>query len=173
MPAIYSRPFWLPPLGRTRAVWWIAAAIGLAVLDFAIGRRVPVSAVYSVPVALAAWYSGRRTGLLIATLLPASHLAWIWDTTAGHDQEIVFAVVRACAFTLLALFIFRFAEHERALERNLTRLQGLLPLCSLCKKIRNTANEWEPLETYLESRSGAEFSHSICPACARERYRVG
>jgi len=169
-----ARPLWLLPLGRIDSRWSIAGALLIVLVDYLTGPAVPVPALYSVPVAVAAWYSGRATGLLLAFMLPLSHLAlalWVWSPgSASVEAESLTAIVRVCTFTLLALLMFRLCEHERALERNLTLLQGLLPLCSHCKRIKNAANQWETLETYLESRSGAEFSHGICPTCARERY---
>lgn len=60
------------------------------------------------------------------------------------------------------------ADRVRALEDALTRvklLQGLLPICSYCKKIRNDQNYWEQVETYIAEHSEAQFSHSICPDC--------
>ncbi len=44
-------------------------------------------------------------------------------------------------------------------------LQGLLPICSYCKKIRSDNNYWQEIEMYISSHSEAEFSHSICPEC--------
>ncbi len=44
-------------------------------------------------------------------------------------------------------------------------LQGLLPICSYCKSIRNDQNYWQQVETYIADRSEAKFSHGICPAC--------
>ena len=170
----YARPLWLLPLGRIDRRWSIAGALLIVLVDYLTGPAVPVPAIYSVPVAVAAWYSGRATGLLLAFMLPLSHLAlalWVWPPgSASVEAESLSAILRVCTFTLLALLMFRLCEHERALERNLTLLQGLLPLCSHCKRIRNAANEWETLETYVESRSGAEFSHGICPVCARDKY---
>jgi hypothetical protein len=169
-----SRPFWLLPLGRINAAWWILAATALVLVDYVTGPRVEVPAIYSILVALAAWYSGRTTGLLLAFTLPVSRLVlalWVWPPgTVSLEAEWVGAVLRVFAFTLLALLMFRLCEHERALERNLTMLQGLLPLCSHCKRIKNASNEWEPFESYLESRTGVEFTHGICPQCAAERY---
>jgi len=49
-------------------------------------------------------------------------------------------------------------------------LNGLLPICSWCKKIRNDAGYWQQLESYIGQHSGAEFSHGICPDCLREKY---
>jgi len=58
----------------------------------------------------------------------------------------------------------RVTELERALA-HVTRLQGLLPICMYCKKIRNDQNYWTQVETYFSDHSGARFSHSICPEC--------
>jgi PAS domain S-box-containing protein len=56
-----------------------------------------------------------------------------------------------------------------ALKRVKT-LSGLLPICASCKKIRNDEGYWEQVETYIKSRSNAEFTHGICPECVRELY---
>lgn len=47
-------------------------------------------------------------------------------------------------------------------------LQGLLPICSACKKIRNEQGVWEILEAYIMSHSNAEFSHGYCPDCVEK-----
>jgi PAS domain S-box-containing protein len=49
------------------------------------------------------------------------------------------------------------------------RLTGLLPICAYCKKIRDDKGSWESLEKFIRERSGAEFTHCICPDCA-ERF---
>lgn len=50
-------------------------------------------------------------------------------------------------------------------------LQGLLPICAACKKIRNNDdNSWTNIESYIRERSDAEFTHSMCPSCAHEYY---
>jgi PAS domain S-box-containing protein len=49
-------------------------------------------------------------------------------------------------------------------------LRGLLPICASCKKIRDEKGNWQALETYISGHSEAEFSHSICPSCARRLY---
>jgi PAS domain S-box-containing protein len=59
-------------------------------------------------------------------------------------------------------------ELETALDKIRT-LSGLLPICSHCKKIRDD-KEWTSVENYVSSHSEAEFSHSICPECAKKYY---
>ncbi len=49
-------------------------------------------------------------------------------------------------------------------------LRGLIPLCANCKSIRDDNGYWKRLESYLADHSDAEFSHSICPDCAKKLY---
>ena len=53
---------------------------------------------------------------------------------------------------------------ETALAQ-VTQLQGLLPICSYCKRIRSDQNYWEQVDRYVAQHSDAEFSHGICPDC--------
>ncbi len=50
------------------------------------------------------------------------------------------------------------------------QLSGLLPICSSCKKIRDDQGYWNQIENYLKQHSEAEFTHGICPECARRLY---
>lgn len=47
-------------------------------------------------------------------------------------------------------------------------LSGLLPICSVCKKIRDDKGYWNQIESFLLQHTEAEFSHSYCPECARK-----
>jgi DNA-binding response OmpR family regulator len=58
----------------------------------------------------------------------------------------------------------RIAELEGALA-HVRRLQGLLPICSYCKKVRNEDNYWQQVESYITSHSDLQLSHSVCPNC--------
>jgi HAMP domain-containing protein len=49
-------------------------------------------------------------------------------------------------------------------------LQGILPICSYCKKIRDDQGYWQKVEKYVHDRSGAEFSHGVCPECAKKHW---
>ncbi len=60
-------------------------------------------------------------------------------------------------------------ELEKALA-DIRKLEGLLPICSNCKKIRDKQGAWEPIEVYIRNHSEAKFSHGICPVCAKELY---
>jgi len=58
----------------------------------------------------------------------------------------------------------RVVELESALSR-VKQLQGLLPICSYCKKVRDDQNYWTQVDTYISKHAEVEFSHSICPSC--------
>jgi phosphoserine phosphatase RsbU/P len=58
----------------------------------------------------------------------------------------------------------RVTELEEALSR-VKKLQGLLPICSYCKRIRKDDNYWQRVESYIEEHSEAEFTHGVCPQC--------
>jgi hypothetical protein len=64
-------------------------------------------------------------------------------------------------------------KHNQDLETALSEiktLQGIVPICSYCKKIRDDEGYWDQVETYLSQHSEAKFSHGICPDCAKEHY---
>ena len=66
------------------------------------------------------------------------------------------------------------AERVREVEDALSRvkqLQGLLPICSYCKKIRDDQNYWHQVESYVGRHTDARFSHGICPDCTN-KFRV-
>lgn len=72
--------------------------------------------------------------------------------------------VAARVLTLQQKLTQRVRELESALTR-VKQLQGLLPMCCYCKKIRDDQDYWQLLETYITRHSSARFSHGICPEC--------
>jgi len=60
-------------------------------------------------------------------------------------------------------------EKEKALFQ-LRTLRGFLPICASCKKIKDEGGGWSQIEAYIRDHSEAEFSHGICPDCARKLY---
>lgn len=57
-----------------------------------------------------------------------------------------------------------------SLRNEVKLLQGLLPICASCKKIKDDEGYWKEIESYIADRSDAKFSHSICPECLRDLY---
>lgn len=83
-----------------------------------------------------------------------THINW---KEAAFESGLIIALA---VFSLLA---------TRRLLRTIRRLEGILPVCSFCKKIRNDS-DWVPIEEYISKHSDAAFTHGVCPECARKHY---
>lgn len=57
------------------------------------------------------------------------------------------------------------AERIIGIQDRVKRLEGILPTCMYCKKIRDEQNQWVGIESYISKRSQASFSHGVCPSC--------
>jgi hypothetical protein len=49
-------------------------------------------------------------------------------------------------------------------------LQGIVPICSFCKKIRDDSGFWSQVEAYVSLHTEAQFNHGVCPDCQEEHY---
>lgn len=77
----------------------------------------------------------------------------------------------------------RFIELERKLAQRVTqleaalnqvkRLEGLLPMCSYCKRIRNEQDYWERVDNYISQHANVRFLHNICPECYAKHVKTG
>jgi PAS domain S-box-containing protein len=84
----------------------------------------------------------------------------------------------AVAGSILDITARKQTEEQReklieALQKALSEvktLRGFLPICSYCKKIRDDKGYWSQIESYIHKHSDAEFSHGICPECAKKYY---
>jgi soluble cytochrome b562 len=112
------------------------------------------------------------------------HLTWQAKQVASGDyaQRVDFMGDFSEAFNFMIIALERnerllkekIEELEQALG-HIKKLEGILPICSYCKRIRNQGSKaedqrsWIKLENYLTTRTDARFSHSICPGCL-EKY---
>jgi PAS domain S-box-containing protein len=62
------------------------------------------------------------------------------------------------------------AELQEAVD-NVRTLSGLLPICSICKNIRDDSGYWTQIESYIRKRASTDFSHGLCPSCRAELER--
>lgn len=77
----------------------------------------------------------------------------------------------------VALYKHAMEKEREKLQRELaesqvevTTLSGLLPICAHCKKIRNDSGHWEQIDSYISTRSKAQFSHGICSDCFEKHH---
>lgn len=92
---------------------------------------------------------------------------WIFDRGVPfYDGDGTFrGYIGSCIDVTERIEAQRAADEAR--ERELAKLRGLLRICSTCKKIRNAVGEWEQLEVYIATHSETDFTHGMCPECAR------
>jgi GAF domain-containing protein len=74
--------------------------------------------------------------------------------------------MRALARQIMALLELRRVSNRLAAAlESLKTLEGLLPVCAWCKRIRNEEGTWNTLEKYVRAHTSADFTHGICPDC--------
>ena len=172
-----------PAIGSRRRLLEYLACFGLVsslgYLDYLTGLEIVIFSFYLIPIRLAAVRLGLAGGIIVAL---SAVLAWgASDYFAGqlYSNQLVILwnmLMRLVSFFIVAWLSARnaalFAE-ERANSVKLRKalseiklLQGLLPICAGCKKIRDTQGEWNAVERYIQQNSEAIFTHSMCPDCA-------
>ena len=83
---------------------------------------------------------------------------------AGADDFVTKPLDRAELHARL-----RVAERVLGLQQEVKQLEGLLPICSYCKRIRDEGDRWSQVEEYVSRRTEAQFTHGICPECYDRR----
>ena len=86
-----------------------------------------------------------------------------------EDQSLLDSFVAQAVVAIRNVSLFE-AESQARRQAELAlaqvkQLQGMLPICAYCKKIRDDSNYWQTVEAYIGERSEATFSHGICPEC--------
>lgn len=71
---------------------------------------------------------------------------------------------------VIAVFGAAIVAVTRRLLARVQHLEGILPICAACKAIRDEQGRWHPVESYVRARTAADFTHGICPDCARRLY---
>ncbi|MEX2272266.1 MAG: hypothetical protein WD690_12385 [Vicinamibacterales bacterium] len=157
-------PRQLPP------AYSLAIAAFVILLDYAVGPRIEFPGLFIVPVVYAAWYGGLRWALPLS-LLPFAHVTIVMAAPGAADvyEAVISAVVRVLVLAAVAWWITSVAQAQRALTNELALLEGLLPICAYCKKIRDDAGDWQVLEKYIQERSTATFTHGVCEACLKQQ----
>jgi len=97
-------------------------------------------------------------------ILDIPHLLLGAESTAINWRESILESVIVFIVGVTIIFI------TARLFQRMKYLEGVLPICASCKKIRDEKNCWHQIEAYVRDRSEAEFSHSLCPECAKKLY---
>jgi len=129
---------------------------------------------FLIPVTFACVYNGRWWGVALAVVMPwtrfSSTLFVVPEVIKKEAINTVISMVVLAGFAILTARTVAQTAQMRVLRRKVKTLQGFLPICSFCKKIRKEDHTWEPIEKYVTERSAAEFSHGVCPDCVKIHY---
>jgi AmiR/NasT family two-component response regulator len=94
--------------------------------------------------------------------------AYLLKSSKAQELDRAITIARARFADLMELRRLN-AELQAALAK-VKVLSGLLPICASCKKIRDDQGYWHQVEVYIRDHSEVEFSHGLCPSCARKLY---
>ncbi|MDT3779963.1 hypothetical protein PJI16_20590 [Nitrospira sp. MA-1] len=151
----------------------IALALVILLGDYVAGPTIQFPILYLIPVSLASWYSGFFWGLFFAVTMSLIRLYFygmLWPIHLAMFDASINTIIRILVLGGMAFLVNRTAEQTRALAQRVNVLEGFLPICSFCKKIRDQNNIWQPLEQFITDRSNAQFTHGFCPECGQRHY---
>ncbi|HEU4680392.1 MAG TPA: hypothetical protein VFS51_01520 [Gemmatimonadales bacterium] len=155
-------------IARVQAWHWIAASVLILLVDYMTGPFIQFPILFVVPVAIATAAQGVMAGSIVAVLLPLLRLSFFlkWELPSSWLLEGVDTGVDVAILVGFAALL-----HRTLLQRRQIRvLEGMLPICSFCKRIRDEKGQWRQLEAYITERSDALFSHTFCEQCSRTHY---
>jgi len=154
----------------------------ITVAYYVVGNTVSMAPFYLVPIALLSLRSDKKFSLPVAVV---AGIVWVF---LDYEHRVLYngmrlwpdvwnGMIRVGMFSFFALILSRIKRdimNEIQLNKELQaaldevkQLSGLLPICAWCKRIRDEEGNWEPVETYITVHSDADFTHGICPDCAR------
>lgn len=150
----------------------ILVAVTVLVIDYVTGKQIQFPILYLLPAGMAAWSGQKVTAYAIAILLPSMRVGFHfpWHETRSLYLSAVNALIRILALILYVYSVGRIASQTRQLQRKVKVLEGILPICASCKRIRNEKGDYEQIEKYITQHSEASFSHGVCSECAKELY---
>jgi hypothetical protein len=150
---------------------FVITFIVLAV-DFYTGKNIRFPILYIIPVGIAAWYNQKTMAYALAVFLSLARFGFYapWQETDSFFSAGINTGVRISALVLYAYLVDRTSWQTRELKKRVTLLEGMLPVCAWCKKIRNEKGTYEAIEKYISDHSDVEFSHGICPECFQKFY---
>ncbi|HIJ77897.1 MAG: hypothetical protein OEY01_01140 [Desulfobulbaceae bacterium] len=107
---------------------------------------------------------------LLMVFFSVGYVGVAYNVLLGQASVGVFAV--SLIFLLGAIFVsLGIGLHARMIDEIQQTIQGLVPICMECKKVRQQSADradpadWKDIETYISQRTDAKFSHGICPDC--------
>lgn len=165
---------------------FLISGLTLMLLIFFLDTLIPLGVAGGVPyilvILVSLWCENNYITLITAVVCSALTILGFYSSPEGGQfwQILInrfLALFAIWTVTVLSLQRSKTLEekaeavklHEKALSE-LKILQGFIPICASCKKIRNEEGNWDQMEVYITEHSEADFTHSVCPDCAKKLY---
>ncbi len=160
--------------------------ISLMFVFFIIDTMIPLGVaggvLYIMVILVSLWYEKQKFTIIVAISCTMLTITGFFSSPAGGELwKVIFN--RSLAFfsiwtvTILSLQRKKINEEkEEAVKQRekamseLKILQGFIPICASCKKIRDEEGQWSRMELYIAKNSEADFSHGLCPECVKTLY---
>jgi K+-sensing histidine kinase KdpD len=176
------------------AVVAVATVTGLRLLLTPVLSGRAAFLLFGLAVMISSWMGGRRVGLITTTLATLIGLLLFvrpfpepTNRSVQNETLVALFAIEGCGISFLAgeLHTQRTRAKQEARDARRARdelqialahvrtLRGLVPICAWCKRIRNDRGYWEQLELYLKNHSEADFTHGMCPDCAKKQTEAG
>ncbi len=130
----------------------------------------------SVATAIEAAYREKRPYQITYRIMTANEKEkWVWEQGRFASKKTGLPVIKGFIADVTENKLLEL-RHEKAIVdlqkalQEIKTLQGIIPICVSCKKIRDDQGSWSQVEDYIRSHSSADFSHGICPDCAKSLY---
>ncbi len=154
----------------------------ILIIDLAIPLGVAGGVPYIAVILLSLWSPQKKITIIASVICTVLIIVGFIFSPAGGEM---WKVLSNRALALFAIWVTAvltlqrkrleekrekaISDREKALE-DIKILRGLLPICASCKKIRDDQGYWNQIEVYVHKHSEADFSHGICPECAKKLY---
>lgn len=150
----------------------LSIAVFILLIDYITGKNIQFPILYMIPIGIAAWLSKKVLAYLLAVFLPITrvYFYFLWVEPQFLHYEIVNATIRVLVLCFYVYLINVVVLQKKDLEKELKVLEGILHICSSCKRIRNENGEYEPIDKYITEHSETLFSHGICEDCGKKLY---
>ncbi len=155
-------------VGLSLILYFIAFIILHKLLKGAFG-----SIVFLLPLILSSWFWGQHAGIIMSIIGVILNLVIMIFLKYDVNRDVLSIGIGIMSYTIIALIVGHLVQLNERLRNAITQiktLQGLIPICASCKKIRNDKGYWQTVESYIQQHSDADFSHGICPECLPKLY---
>lgn len=148
-------------------VLFLVLAVGVYAVDLQYPSGVSVSTLYVALVLITLGSSRRAFTINVALVCSGLTLLGLFSYhIAGGDHWMSF-INRVIAIIAIWITAFLILLHKEAKEQIKT-LQGLLPVCPTCKKIRDNKGTWSAVDQYLKQHPDIQVSQNVCPDCLKK-----